>query len=93
MLSLDDGVTSPEVVARAALSGAGDRYRAWKRATVGEDLNLTTRYEVEQFESVLNDFPNQKTIDMWTGFVLDARKKNQKLTPKGKDRMRELGID
>ncbi len=93
ILDLDDGVTSPEIVARAALSRAGDRYRAWKQATVGEDLNLKTSYEREAFESILSDFPNQNTVDLWSGFVLEARKKNQKILPKGRDRMRELGID
>jgi hypothetical protein len=90
ILELDDGTTSPEIIARSALSRAGKYYREWKRATVGEDLNLESQYKRDQFENALANFPTQSNIDMWTGFVLEFRNKGQKITPKGRQRLEEL---
>jgi hypothetical protein len=90
ILELDDGTTSPEIIARSALSRSGKYYREWKRATVGEDMNLDSQYKRDQFENALASFPTQSDIDMWTGFVLEFRNKGQKITPKGRQRLEEL---
>lgn len=89
---LDDGVTSPEIIARAALSRGAERYRAWKRVTVVEDLDLT-QYERGQLEELLSDFPDRQTVDLWTGFVLERRRRGGDLLPEGRKRLKELGIN
>jgi hypothetical protein len=71
--SLDDGVTSADVVARAAVNENIDLLRAWKRAQMANLARPSAR-AAESVESSINSLPSKGLLDDATSVVLRVRR-------------------
>jgi hypothetical protein len=71
--SLDDGVTSADAVARAAVNENIDFMRDWKRAQMANLARPSAR-AAEMVESAINKLPSQGLLDEATSIVLRYRK-------------------
>lgn len=77
--ALDDGVSSADAVARAAVNENIDLMRAWKRAQLANQARPSAR-AAEMVESAINKLPSQALLDEATFIVLRFRN-NGNVTP------------